>query len=219
MKRTKTLLQTNIRTFNLNEGSFSKKFFTKEEIEAFLTQQVPMVEGVYSYEATIKRLLYSVYVDMPRAYVEQKLGLKQVLQIMHKLSNGDRGALSKQLYAYYQKVGVSTLGRDLKKVYKKVDRVEFDEDGSRYWTITDVHFLVGKKDYWGGRDGKCGLEDISNDHLRRCIAILKEKGYIEISNKQYTRGFRRSRNTYHYSNTYYKLTEKALKLLGVVQPQ
>lgn len=218
MKRTKTLLKGSTSTFNLNQGRFSEKFFTKDEIEAFRTQQVPMVNGVYSYEATIKRLQYSVYVDVPRAYVEQKLSLKQVLQIMHKLSNGDRGALSKQLYVYYQKVGVSTLGRDLKKVYKEVDRLEFDEDGSRYWTTTDVHFLIGKKDHWGGDDGKCGLERIAKEHLSRCIAILREKGYIEVSNKQYTRSYRRG-GPYNYSNTYYSLTEKALKYIGVVQPQ
>lgn len=216
MKRTKTLLEGSIRAYNLNEGQFSEKFFTQQEIEAFRKREVPMVKGVYSYEAAVKRLQYSVYVEVPRAYVEEKLGLRQVLQIMQKLSNHQRGALSKQLYVYYQKVGVSTLGRDLKKHYKMVKRIDFEEDGSRYWTTTDVYFLVGKKEHWGGDDGKCGLERIAKEHLSRCIAILREKGYIETQNKQFSRSYRRG--SYNYSNTYYSLTEKAVALLeGVKQ--
>lgn len=217
MKRTKTLLEGTTRTFNLNEGSFSEKFFTQEEVNAFRNREVDMENGVYSFEATVKRLQYSTYVEVPRSYVEKKLSLRQVLQIMQKLSNDDRGALSKQLYVYYQKVGVSTLGRDLKKLYRPVDRLEFEEGGDRYWTTTDVHFLIGKKDHWGGDDGKIGLERIAKEHLSRCIAILREKGYIETENKQFSRNYRRG--SYNYSNTYYKLTEKAEQLLATGQQQ
>lgn len=218
MKRTKTFLEKKTITCDLN-NMWARPFFTTEEQDAFDKERKLHPGGMLSsYIEDVEFWTYTVHLEIDRAYLEEKLGLRQVLQIMHKLSNrSHRGALSKQLYAYYEKVGVSTLGRDLKKVYKKVNYMEFSEDGRKNIS-TNCVINLGKKEYNGLSSGVQAMERIAQEHLTRCIAILRKKGYIEIQNKKYTRSYRRG-GQYNYSNTYYKLTEKAEKLLGVVQQQ
>jgi hypothetical protein len=168
--------------------------------------------GMYSLEAVVNFHSYDTHIRADRTYIEGKLGLREVLRIMDKLSKSEKGALSKQLYPYYQKVAASRLMPDLKKVYKEVRYVDISNKNDRHSHWSHVYIHIGKKEYFGSWDnGIEALEDIGKDHLKRCIAILADKGYITISNTKKNR--RMSGYNYTYSNTYYKLTEKAEALL------
>lgn len=203
------------RTVNLNEGAAMEEFFTKEEFQKFLRGDVPRKpNGGYTYPAEVTFYYYDYHVRLFREEVEKRLGLRPLLRYIKKLSKGDRGALSKQLYPYYQKVAISQLKPLLNAVYKPFSRTDISDLNNRQYHVSDVVVHYGKKEYRGFDIDEI-LSDIGTDHLRRCIAILREKEYITISNTtqdRFLRGWR-----YTYSFTYYKLTEKGEQLVAKLE--
>ncbi|UKL30058.1 hypothetical protein [Bacillus phage PK2] len=171
-----------------------------------------MVGGVYTYEIEVTHHYWTYEFEITKEYLEKKLPLRYVLQIIQKLSK-DRGALSKQLYKYFGKAGSSKLRGDFLKQYKYRTKTDISNPEDRKHFATDWSVKYYKTTDWGHEDREAMFESICGKHLSRCLAILIDKGYLTSENKKFNRGFKRSSHTYTYSNTYYKLTDKAIKYL------
>jgi hypothetical protein len=180
----------------------------REDIESFQKDG-----NCYTYEIEVTHHYWTYEFEVTREYLEKKLPLKQVLQIIKKLS-GDRGAMSKQLYSYYEKAGSSKLRADFLKQYKYRTKTDLSNTEDRKHFTTDWlvkyngNFIDG-----GHEDTEAIFDGITKKHLSRCLAILIDKGYLTTTKEESHKSFRRSRTTYTYSKTYYKMTDKALKYL------
>jgi hypothetical protein len=211
MKFVRLETEERVVTHNLNQGHH-RNYFTKEEQEAFWQGKVEKVNGCYSYEVQVRHLDFTTHLIADREYVEGKLGLRPLLRIIKRLSKGDRGALSKQLFPYYEKVAISKLSPDFSKHHQPKNLISLVDLNNRTAYHSHVSIRMGKSVFYAYGDGKEALGDIGRNHLKRCIAILREKGYIAVENKKYAKNLKGWR--YDYSDTYYKLTNKAEKLIA-----
>lgn len=210
IKITKELSQVNM---NLNQGAAGSRFFTQEEKDDFQKGFAQKQQGSYSHPITVHFYNYMTHLELDKEELQDKLGLVPLMRIIKKLSKGDRGALAKQLYPYYEKVGISKLKYDVRKLYKYKDKVDISDLDNRQYHFTTLSIYVGKKTYFSARDEADALALLTRDHLNRCIAILANKGYITTSKTQ--KDTRMKGYGYTYRNTYYKLTDKAEKRLLV----
>lgn len=150
----------------------------------------------------VAMVVYTHILEIDRGYMEERYPLKQMLTILQKLSGVYRGANAKALHLYYQKMAFPRINRDVEKLYSKK---EGSFPHSVEWTSYDIHCnnkSIGHS------------QDVVIKHVNRCIAILIEKGYIEVKKTTSTRSFRRSRSSYTYHNSWYQLTDKAVALIG-----
>lgn len=150
----------------------------------------------------VAMVVYTQILEIDRGYMEERYPLKQLLTILQKLSGVHRGANAKALHLYYQKMASTRIDRDVEKLYTSK---EGSFPHSVEWTSYSIHCnnkSIGHS------------QDVVIKHVNRCIAILIEKGYIEVKKTTQTRSFRRSRGSYTYNNSWYKLTDKAVALIG-----
>lgn len=200
---------------NFNQGSgIVQSYGTPEEQDRWKNNIESFVkDGMsYTYEIEVTHHYWTYEFEITREYLEKKLPLKHLLQIIKKLS-GQRGAMSKQLYSYYEKAGSSKLRADFLKQYKYREKTDLSNDRKHF--TTDWIIKMNDKFVDGGHEDKEAIFDgITKKHLTRCLAILIDKGYLTTEKEESHRSFKRSRHTYTYSKTYYKLTDKAIKYLG-----
>jgi hypothetical protein len=206
MKKEKEVEQ---RTAGIRNGGF-REYFTEEERKR-QREHIKTTGQPFELEVQYTHTTDTTHIRVEREYLEKKMGLRELLRIIKRLSN-EKGALSKQLYKYYEKMGASKMKYDVMKMYEPGESIDLRDPNDRqvYYTTVELHY--GKDTFYGFLDCfEDELGRLAQKHLSRCIAILTDKGYIEVSNSKknrYMRGYK-----YTYSNTYYKLTEKAEKLL------
>ena len=196
-------------TINMNMGY--RQFFTKEEQELFRTQGV-QASGYYSLEKTVVYHTYTTHLRLTQQEIEKTLGLKDLLSIIDRLSK-ERPVRAKQLFPYYEKVGGGKLYPLMKGLYEDKEWT-IVETGRTEHHYTAVNIHVGKTSHYDNLSkGEEALRSVAKNHLKRCLAILIDKGYL-TTKKDVSRGRR-----YTYSDTYYILTDKAKDLLkkGVVR--
>jgi hypothetical protein len=214
MRLTQIEKKEEVRKHNLNNGVYGTFYATEQELERWRNdiESFEKVGNCYSYEFETTHYTWTYHIEVSRQYLEQKLPLKHLLKIIQKLSNrGDRGALSKQLYKYYEKAGSSKLRPDFQKIFTAMEKN--DPENRRHFIKDWVLSYNGKMKDFGHEHEEVIFDGVCSQHLSRCLAILIEKGYLETTKTTKRRGFRRSSHVYTYHNTYYKLTEKALKYL------
>lgn len=188
----------------VNINSIRSDYFTEQERQDFINGK--------PCEAEVIQHHYTVHLRTQREFIEKLLGLRPLLKTIQKLSK-EQGAMSKQLFKYYEKVGISTLSPHIKKVYTPIRKVDLNDLSNRQDHFSDVCIHIGTKEYYGiGKHVEDAAGKIAQDHLKRCIAILANKGYITITNQKRNRTMKGNR--YTYSFTYYKLTDKANQLLS-----
>lgn len=195
-------------TVNMNMGY--RNFFTEEEQKQFTAQGL---QGrYYSLEKTIVYHTYTTHIRLEQSELEQTLGLRHLLGIIDRLSK-ERPVRAKQLFPYYEKVGENKLRPLMKGLYEEKEWT-IVETGRTEHHYTAVNIYVGKTNHYDNLSGGGeALRSVVKNHLKRCLAILIEKGYLTTT-KDVSRGRR-----YTYSETYYILTDKAKKSLkkGVTQ--
>lgn len=185
---------------------YHAELFTEAEHSAFQESIISGREGGYKEIQYTSYMRYTT-IEISRDYIESRFGLKDLLKIMDKLS-GPQGVRSKPLYAYYEKVFQSRLKGPIAALYEDVKGYDISDLNHRFSYRSDIIIRYGKESYNGLGGVKTCLMFISKQHLRRCLAILIEHGYVVPETKQ-IRG-RRS----VYGRTTYQLTDKATQLLN-----
>lgn len=209
MKFIKQELEVEKRIANIREGGV-RDYFTEEE-KRQQNEFIARTGQPFELEVPYTQTNINIEIRVEREYLEKKMGLMELLRIIKKLSK-EQGAVSKQLYRYYHKMGASRMEPDVEKLYTDVEKIDISDPSNRRSWYSVVRIQYGKESYWYWKGSEYELGRIAEKHLSRCLAILIDKGYLTTTNRKFTRSYRRG--SYSYSNTYYKLTDKALERLN-----